>query len=301
MSDPSALLALLDVLDAQGYDFVSPTPATHERFLRKRRMARPANLRDIFGWNLPFEHLTPDLLSLMRAAGVLESSDPVGQRSTVRVSRLMGRLFLHSAFPTNQEDSVFLGPDSYRFAAFIIEQMRGPVTRLVDLGTGAGVGAIVAAAKAPEAGLALVDINPKALRLAKVNAAHAGLAVEAVEAEGLAGVAGEVDLVLANPPYMIDGEGRAYRDGGGKLGAGISIQWARQALDRLPVGGRLLLYTGSAIVDGQDGLKLALEAIPGAVVSYRELDPDVFGEELEKPAYAGVERIAAVGAVLTRL
>jgi hypothetical protein len=28
--------------------------------------------------------------------------------------------------------------------------------------------------------------------------------------------------------------------------------------------------------------------------SYDELDPDVFGEELEMPAYATVERIAAV-------
>jgi len=28
---------------------------------------------------------------------------------------------------------------------------------------------------------------------------------------------------------------------------------------------------------------------------YRELDPDVFGEELERPAYARVERIAVIG------
>ena len=30
---------------------------------------------------------------------------------------------------------------------------------------------------------------------------------------------------------------------------------------------------------------------------YREIDPDVFGEELEQAAYADVDRIAAVGAV----
>jgi hypothetical protein len=28
---------------------------------------------------------------------------------------------------------------------------------------------------------------------------------------------------------------------------------------------------------------------------YEEIDPDVFGEELERPAYAHVDRIAAVG------
>ena len=32
----------------------------------------------------------------------------------------------------------------------------------------------------------------------------------------------------------------------------------------------------------------------GAAFHYEELDPDVFGEELEKPGYAAVERIAAV-------
>jgi hypothetical protein len=30
-------------------------------------------------------------------------------------------------------------------------------------------------------------------------------------------------------------------------------------------------------------------------VTYEELDPDVFGEELEQAQYAQVERIAAVG------
>jgi hypothetical protein len=35
-------------------------------------------------------------------------------------------------------------------------------------------------------------------------------------------------------------------------------------------------------------------------VDYRELDPDVFGEDLDEPAYAQVERIALVGAVIVR-
>jgi hypothetical protein len=34
--------------------------------------------------------------------------------------------------------------------------------------------------------------------------------------------------------------------------------------------------------------------------SYRELDPDVFGEELLEPAYARAERIAAVSLVVQR-
>ena len=37
-----------------------------------------------------------------------------------------------------------------------------------------------------------------------------------------------------------------------------------------------------------------------AALRYRVLDVDIFGEELEQPPYADVERIAAVGAVITR-
>jgi hypothetical protein len=35
-------------------------------------------------------------------------------------------------------------------------------------------------------------------------------------------------------------------------------------------------------------------------MAYGELDPDVFGEELDTPAYACAERIAAVGLVVQR-
>ena len=67
----------------------------------------------------------------------------------------------------------------------------------------------------------------------------------------------------------------------------------------------MLLYTGSPIVDGEDALLTALaEAIDeaGCTLRYEELDPDIFGEELDGKAYAaaGVERIAAVGAVIRK-
>jgi hypothetical protein len=81
----------------------------------------------------------------------------------------------------------------------------------------------------------------------------------------------------------------------------VSLDWALAAARRLAPRGRVLLYTGVAMVDGHDELREALEReLPGlnCTLSYRELDPDVFGEELEKPAYKDVERIAAIGAVI---
>ena len=86
-------------------------------------------------------------------------------------------------------------------------------------------------------------------------------------------------------------------------GARLSFDWAVAAAGRLTPGGRLLLYTGSAIVDGSDGLRDALAARSEALdctLDYREIDPDIFGEELDEPPYADVERIAAVGVILTK-
>jgi hypothetical protein len=74
----------------------------------------------------------------------------------------------------------------------------------------------------------------------------------------------------------------------------------RESLNRLgraPAGGKLLLYSGAAIVEGQDCLWQEIEPelrSQGARYAYEELDPDVFGGELRSAAYADVERIAAV-------
>ena len=147
----------------------------------------------------------------------------------------------------------------------------------------------------------LTDINKSALELAKANEeardarGWSGLC-EFIQTSGLDNVPGDIDTIIANPPYIADPLRRAYRDGGGMHGAALSLDWARQAAERLQSGGALILYTGSAIVDGNDRFKPALlETLSSFDVSYRELDPDVFGEELERPDYGAVERIAVVG------
>lgn len=306
LPDPadSALLDLLRGLDEEGYSFVTVTPETHRRVMSRRAGTNARDLRDVFGWSLPFEVgvLPPRLEDALRRSGMMER-DGGRRRSRVRVSSLGGRLFLHSAYPTDGTDAVFLGPDSYRFAAFLAAEIPalGPVRRLVDIGAGAGAGALAAAGLLPGARLTLADVNPLALRFARLNARHAGLEVETVESDGLAGVEGPFDLAIANPPFMADSAGRAYRDGGGLRGAALSLAWALEAARRVEAGGAVLLYTGSAIVDGRDALRDALAAglAPlGCTLRYGEIDPDIFGEQLDRPGYEEVERIAAVGAVI---
>jgi len=302
----SAALRLLQGLDGLGYDFTAVTPETHKRVVARPDKAEARDLRDVFGWSLPFEDalLPGDLLSALREAELVETK--AGRsKSKVRVSTVAGRLFLHSAFPTDEDDSVFLGPDTIRFADFLAAELEGTeqLSRIIDIGAGAGVGGIVAAGLVPCATVELLDLNEKALAWARVNAAHAGIEVATMVSDGVAAAAPGFDLAIANPPFIIDEDGPAYRAGGGMHGGEVSLEWALAAAEKLAPGGRLLLYTGSAIVAGSDALLGALaDGLPdrGCSFSYRELDPDIFGEELEKPAYRDVERIAAVGAVIVK-
>ncbi|WP_426237293.1 methyltransferase [Pseudomonas sp. TWP3-2] len=304
-----ALLQLGRRLQADGYRFITPTPLTHER-VNQRDEGEPAEtLRDVFGWSRPFE---PGLLSAdeqrqLHEAQIIDTFD--GRlKSRVRWSSLDDLLFVHSGFPTDAADSVFFGPDTYRFAQLIhahLQQSYAPVTRAVDIGCGAGVGAILIARARREAQVFAVDINPAALRLTTINAALAEVAnVEVQTSDVLRGVDGEFDLIVANPPYMADPAGRAYRHGGGTLGAGLSLRIVEQALNHLAPGGSLLLYTGVAMVDGRDPfIDTVLPRLDEKRFgwTYRELDPDVFGEELLNPGYQRVDRIAVVALTVTRI
>lgn len=200
---------------------------------------------------------------------------------------------------------MFLGPDSYRFADLIVERMGepGPGARVLDYGAGAGVGGIAAARAARGARLTLADVNPRALRLAAVNAEASELDHRTAEASTPDAVDGEYDLIVTHPPFMMDEAGRIYRDGGDLYGARLSLDWTLAAMNKLAPGGRLVLHTGVSVVDGRDPLLDGLrERVPavGWSMWYHELDPDIFGEDLDAPPYRDVERIAAVGMVLTR-
>ena len=297
---------LLNALDALGYTFTTVTPETHRRVVSRPTMRQARDLRGVFGWSLPFDEgvIPPHIFDLLKRSNSLRQT-AAGWKSTIRVSCVRDCLFMHSAFPTVADDSVFLGPDTVRFADFILAELgsTAQATRLVDIGAGAGVGGIIAARALPGARTELVDINTRALSHARVNAAHAGVPVETYESDEVAAVPPGFDLAIANPPFIIDEDGPTYRAGGDMHGAELSRDWAVAAAEKLAPGGRVLLYTGSAIVDGADALRASLDAaLPalGCTMRYRELDPDIFGEELDGAPYAEVERIAAIGAVITK-
>jgi SAM-dependent methyltransferase len=298
----AALVGILRTLKDRGYNFTCVTPSTHARILA--RPCKDPDLRDIFGWNRPFRpaDLEPHLLKCLKDADAL--GEHCGMLKTrIRVASLGDDLFLHSGFPTSDADSVFLGPDTQRFIRFVCKDLACRNSRpswIVEMGCGTAAAAIAAAKLARGARISCVDVNPAALELAQANAVGAGVDVE-VTASSF--VPPGADLVIANPPYMMDEARRTYRDGGALLGGEVALDWVRQSLNELAPGGRMLLYTGVSIVRGRAPLIHVLHEecdAKGAELRVDEVDPDVFGEELDRPVYASVERIALIEATITK-
>lgn len=292
------LTALGGYLLDKGYGFTTVTPATHARVLARTGMRTGTSLREIFGWNLPFEAsaLPQSLLARLLAGGVVRTNEDGLLHSTVRFASIDGHIYAHDGYPTIAPDAVFFGPDTYRFINAVRARL-APCDLLIDVCCGSGAGGLEAAAGIAER-VVLADINPKALAFAAVNCLlRNNYKAVLFQTDLLSGIDERPDAIIANPPYLADPLGRTYRDGSGELGTGLALRILRESMTLLAPRGQLLLYTGSPVVDGIDhfaAAALPLARAHGAEISYEEIDPDVFGEELETPLYAAVDRIAAV-------
>ena len=303
-----ALIALGRDLRSSGYRFAAVTPATHGRVNARPENRWARSLTDVFGWSRPFRRgaLPARVVALLEQAEALDLSAGADElRSKVRFSSLGEQLFVHSAFPTQTADAVFFGPDTYRFAralrSALVGFANGPHLRIVDLGCGSGAGGLHVASRLPpgvRAEIVLADINPRALRCSRINAVlNAVPDVSCVESDVFAAVDGAADLIVSNPPYLVDPLGRAYRHGGGAWGCDLSLRIVKESLGRLKPGGRMVLYTGAPVVSGVDEFFSALSPVLScrrAAFTYEEIDPDVFGEELEHAPYARADRIAVI-------
>ncbi len=299
-ADNAALRQLVRAVRDSGYRFVTVTPATHARVNKRPNNAWAHDLRDIFGWSRPFRAgvLAPSLFELAEQAEILTAHGD-GWRSLVRFSSLDDELFVHSAYPTEDMHSVFFGPDTGRLVDAILGHLNcrgGSVHRAVDIGCGTGAGAIAIAKRTRDAEVLGVDINPAALRATAFNAALVGVDnVITRSSDMLNDVPGDFDLIVSNPPFMIDCAERAYRHGGGPLGDGLALACVDAAVHRLAPAGTLVLFTGAIVTEGEiPFLRQAAIRLDtaGLTWSFREVDPDVYSEELEGPAYAEADRIA---------
>jgi release factor glutamine methyltransferase len=77
---------------------------------------------------------------------------------------------------------------------------------VLDVGTGSGAVALAVADELPEANVTATDTSAAALELARANAARLGLGERVGFAEGTIPLGNRFDLLLANLPYVSEGE-----------------------------------------------------------------------------------------------
>ena len=124
--------------------------------------------------------------------------------------------------------------------------------RTLDLGTGCGVHAVLAAAHSDE--VTAADLNPRAVGMARFNARLNGAAgVACVQGDLFAPVGGRrFDLVVSNPPFVISPENHfVYRDGG-MASDGLTRRIVREAPRHLNPGGFCQILCNWAQEAGRD-------------------------------------------------
>ncbi len=99
---------------------------------------------------------------------------------------------------------------------FIVEEalplVRPLVTpRIADVGTGSGCIAVSLAHELPQSHVVATDVSAEALSVARQNAERHGVLdrIELIATSYLGGVEGDFDLIVANPPYVRDGDKQA--------------------------------------------------------------------------------------------
>jgi len=155
------------------------------------------------------------------------------------------RRIFHLGLELCVPEDVFPPAGDGSFHRLIRDEVR-PSDRVLDMGTGCGIGAILAAAQSSD--VVGVDVNPKAVAAATDNAARNGVAdrVRFVESDVFEAVEGGFDLITFDPPFRwfkardlleLSTADESYR---------ALTAFMTQARDYLRVDGRILLHFGTS-------------------------------------------------------
>jgi release factor glutamine methyltransferase len=164
--------------------------------------------------------------------------------------------------------------------------------RVVDVGTGSGAIAIALARCLPDAGIIGIDLSPQALEIARYNARSTGTddRITWMQGDLLQPLTSQPDLLVANLPYLSEGmmldlpidvrHEPALALGGGETGLELYRNLFEQRRDRG--------WSTPAVVEIDPRQSSPLTAMLCSEFSETEL--------YVRPDYAGLDRVAVVGA-----
>jgi len=118
--------------------------------------------------------------------------------------------------------------------------------RVLDMGTGSGVNAILAATKGAQ--VLAVDINPRAVEAARANAEKNGVAhrVEVRASDVFSEVEGRFDVIVFDPPFRWSRPRSLLEAAMTDEGYRAITNFFRNARQHLADGGRMLIFFGTS-------------------------------------------------------
>lgn len=187
--------------------------------------------------------LGEELFQTCRAAGLILEAE--GERVSAPFHlRIVRELYLFSDYLGDDPDAV-MGAGETTAVLFQAGRPKQHIRRALDLGCGAGTLALLLAGDADR--VTGTDINPRAVALARFNAAVNGMQnVDFREGDVYVPVDGErFDLILSQPPYYPNpaaGAGLTFLHGG-ERGDELARRVVAGIPDHLADGGRAIVFT----------------------------------------------------------
>jgi len=172
------------------------------------------------------------------------------------------------------EDRVYVPAEDSELLA---EAVAGAVGRVLDVGTGSGIQALVAAKTADS--VLGVDVNPHAVELAGLNARANGIGNAQFRVSDLfSEVDGMFDLIVFNAPYLpVEDEGMLAKAwSGGEKGRDVIDRFLDGVAAHLVDGGRLLMLASSVNEPEEMIVRLNASGLDAEVRARRR----IFFEEL---------------------
>jgi release factor glutamine methyltransferase len=168
-------------------------------------------------------------------------------------------------------------PASEQLVATALTFLGGKPARVVDVGTGSGAIAVAIASAAPAADVWATDTSPEAVAVARENVERHGLTDRVAVRLGnlLDPVPGEIDLVLANLPYLPLADAGLFPDLAGEpkeavFAPGDGLDPYRRLLEactfRLSAGGAVAIQLHRRVLAASaEGLRGLLQQIEGVL------------------------------------
>jgi release factor glutamine methyltransferase len=154
-------------------------------------------------------------------------------------------------------------PTTERLVDVALERIGEAPARVADIGTGAGTIAITLALRAPRIEVWASDTCANALAFARLNADRLGAQVHTVKGDLLEGLPRDLDVIVANLPYLPAGEGYEDEPPAAVFSTGDGLDHYRRLLagaaDHLAADGGVVIQFRQHVLSAERGDLLELQ------------------------------------------